>query len=359
MKVQTMRLKIILFIFHLSFFLFHWAACKEKTTAPPDNMPDTTSHDFTWRIDTLGTYGSVLYDVAVISEDDIWAVGEIHTNETDRFDSLGNWVNPYNAAHWNGGEWELKRIPYIYNGQPFYHSLNFALSFESGEVWFGGNGIVQWNGNRFSNVEIGPNAWGAVAINKMWGHTVNEVYIVGNEGAIAYYNGNAWQKLESGTTTNITDVWGNYNEKTKKTTVLATVSDRYSSGEYRLLSLSANGVRDTLDWNLSRRLNSVWFDENSPVYECGSGLRVHSDTGWVEIDISPWFTTRVRGIATNDIFVTGAFGLLMHYNGSTWLQYPEMVHYDGSLEGLSYKGNTMAAAGYTGNKALIITGYRP
>jgi len=65
---------------------------------------DTTSHEFTWTIDTIGIYGSVLYDVAMIDKNDIWAVGEIHTPETDRYDSLGNWVPPFNAVHWDGNE---------------------------------------------------------------------------------------------------------------------------------------------------------------------------------------------------------------------------------------------------------------
>ncbi|MDA3871728.1 MAG: hypothetical protein PF551_05180 [Candidatus Marinimicrobia bacterium] len=36
---------------------------------------DTTSHNFTWTIDTLGIYGSSLRDVAIIDENNIWVVG--------------------------------------------------------------------------------------------------------------------------------------------------------------------------------------------------------------------------------------------------------------------------------------------
>lgn len=49
---------------------------------------DTTSHNFTWQTFTFGDAGagsSVLYDVAIINENDIWAVDEIYMN-----DSLGN-----------------------------------------------------------------------------------------------------------------------------------------------------------------------------------------------------------------------------------------------------------------------------
>ncbi|NOX65840.1 MAG: hypothetical protein GXO85_08580 [Chlorobi bacterium] len=73
---------------------------------------DTTSHNFAWETYTFGGVNgsSYLKDVAIINENNIWAVGEIHTEETDQFDSNGVWVKPYNAIHWDGSTWELKRI---------------------------------------------------------------------------------------------------------------------------------------------------------------------------------------------------------------------------------------------------------
>ena len=68
---------------------------------------DTSSHDFQWEvIEFPSPYGSgVLYDVAVIDENDIWAVGEIYSDSAQP--SL-----PYNAVHWDGSQWELRRIFY-------------------------------------------------------------------------------------------------------------------------------------------------------------------------------------------------------------------------------------------------------
>ena len=69
---------------------------------------DTTSHNFTWQTFTFGQHSSsTLYDVAIINENNIWAVGEIYMN-----DSLGNPdPNLYNAVQWDGTSWELIRIP--------------------------------------------------------------------------------------------------------------------------------------------------------------------------------------------------------------------------------------------------------
>ncbi len=65
---------------------------------------DTTSHEFDWRVYTFGGQKgtSLFYDVAIIDENDIWAVGEIYTEDIDTYDSLGNWIDPYNAAHLDG-----------------------------------------------------------------------------------------------------------------------------------------------------------------------------------------------------------------------------------------------------------------
>ncbi|MBZ0181527.1 MAG: hypothetical protein K8F60_03660 [Melioribacteraceae bacterium] len=73
---------------------------------------DTTSHNFTWETFEFGGEGgsSYLRDVAIINENDIWAVGEIHTEETDQFDSNGVWIQPYNAVHWDGNTFETKLI---------------------------------------------------------------------------------------------------------------------------------------------------------------------------------------------------------------------------------------------------------
>jgi hypothetical protein len=59
-------------------------SCKEKAvqpvqTSPAEPKPDTTSHNFTWHIDTLGNFGSSssFNDVAIINDSLAYAVGEI------------------------------------------------------------------------------------------------------------------------------------------------------------------------------------------------------------------------------------------------------------------------------------------
>ncbi|MDA3871912.1 MAG: hypothetical protein PF551_06125, partial [Candidatus Marinimicrobia bacterium] len=101
---------------------------------------DTTSHDFTWEIDTLGNYGSILRDVAIIDENNIWVVGEIRTDSTN-----------YNAAHWNGEEWELIGINFFtFCEQTYVHPYpaRSIIAFNKNDIWISsGSQIAHWNGN--------------------------------------------------------------------------------------------------------------------------------------------------------------------------------------------------------------------
>lgn len=106
---------------------------------------DTTSHNFTWQTFTFGEAGaggSTLYDVAIINENDIWAVGEIYMN-----DSLGNPdPMPYNAVHWNGGEWEVKKITVNFRGYLITPPLEGAFAFSDTDIWFVGSLPIHGDG---------------------------------------------------------------------------------------------------------------------------------------------------------------------------------------------------------------------
>ena len=64
---------------------------------------DTTSHNFNYEAYVFGDQyqSSILFDVAIINENSIWAVGEIYL-----LDSIGQSIR-YNAVHWDGTEWKL------------------------------------------------------------------------------------------------------------------------------------------------------------------------------------------------------------------------------------------------------------
>ena len=91
-------------------------------------------------------------------------------------DSLGNPDSKrYNAVIWNGTKWSVIRIPYYFQGQPFYNPIQSVFTFGPSDVWFCGNGVVHFDGSSFIPVPIPTNVWGPYQMNKIWGSSSNDL----------------------------------------------------------------------------------------------------------------------------------------------------------------------------------------
>jgi hypothetical protein len=325
---------------------------------------DTTSHNFTWQIDTLGVTSSVLYDVAIINDTLAYAVGEMYLR-----DSTGQ-IDPqaWNAAKWNGQRWELLRIQfYTFCGQSGTGSYpaKAVFAFSPQEVWIamGGSQVVRWNGQSQSAPMCTP-----VSINKLWGESPSSVYAVGNGGGLAHYNGSTWQRLESGTDVYLTDVWGTPDG------VEVWTCGWDNSGGGVVLRLAGNIVQKIWDKQAPvphlvyrGKLNSLWSDGRSEFVLTGTGdVFRHSllDPRIVRRDqISlGHFAYALRGTARNDLLLAGDFSMIWHWNGSTWHKYQELTNTDDRLFALSLSHTQAIAVGtrFMGisHTGLVIRGRR-
>jgi len=299
----------------------------------------------------------VLRDVAIIDENNIWAVGDIYMN-----DSLGN-PDPtrYNLAFWDGNNWTIKRVPYYYQGQPFYNPIQTVFAFGPNDIWFGGNGVIHWNGNQYNPVPIPSSVWGPHQINKIWGTSSSDLYIVGNDGKIAYFNGSNWNRIESGTDLPINDNCGiNNNNETK---VLAVASNIYQFQDKKILLISSNGVTELPTIGLPLSLATIWFNNIYKSYVGGDGLyySYSQSNDWEKIELPLYYIYSIRGNRLNDIIVCGGFGYVGHFNGSSWINY--MGNGLGEILGNYYssaiKGNKVCAVGATvDGKAITVIGTR-
>jgi len=312
---------------------------------------DTTSHAFTWQTWTFGEHdASFLWDVVIIDENNILAVGEIYMN-----DSLGQ-PDPkrYNAIKWDGIHWGTIRIPYNYQGTSFYNPINSVLAFASNDIWFCGNGVIHWNGNNLIPVPIPTDVWGPFQMNKLWGRSNSELYLVGDEGNIAQYNGSLWTKIISGTETRINDVWGII-AKENKTILYCPVSSFFIPGDKKILKV-VDGKVDSVSWNRDIRLYSAWAVNENILYVCGEGAYVNKFGVWDEIDLYPVGTNSVRGNSSNDIFIVGDSGAIFHFNGVSWkmLNTPNNKGYSK----VAIRGNIVVICGNYHGKGLVEIGIR-
>ena len=366
-------------MFRLSFLLFLTLAfltgCKKPTEPPPpNNGPDTTSHDFIWTIDTLGDgNASILKDVCIIDENDVWAVGEIYLKDTS-----GAIEYPaYGAAHWDGVRWTLKRLPaqapsYVTNLVP-----TGVFAFGSNEIWLASGGVHRFNGtsvtdsywiNPFPGNPSPILSEGQRAL-RLWGKSSNDLYAVGSAGGIAHFDGTSWMKLESGTTVDLTDVWGSPDGS-----VVWACGYSSSYSESALLTLK-NGTSSTI-WSMTNPgspqpyaglIQSMWGPvDDSILIVGGEGLYLHRMDGTGEGHKLPLslgaFPGRVRGTSSSDVFIVGYGGMIWHFNGATWHKYESVSSPTLALYSVVSRGDLVLAVGaeHSGisSRAIITVGRR-
>ena len=324
---------------------------------------DTTSHNFTFETFTFGgTAGSsVLYDVAIINEDNIWAVGEIFVADTSI-----NGYTMYNAVRWDGVDWELKRIPYLFQGDSFYNPIYAVFTFGADDIWFGIGNLIHWDGIKYWS--IGISTIFPSLVNKIWGSSSNDLYVVGNNGSIVYYNGQSWHRIESGTLLNINDIWGDFNEKTQEWEILA-VAFNYPTGlDREIFRIKNNYVQNISTVPIMWPISTVWFISNRQYYVAGAGVyqkRLIQDGQWKNhvLDITTFTTTSIRGNSTNDVIGVGAFGDFLHFNGIGWKNdYEEPLLSNGSYTEVAVKSNLVVAVGSNqtslNSEAIVLIGRR-
>ncbi len=321
---------------------------------------DTTSHNFSFQTWTFGGQAGscVLNDVAIINENDIWAVGEIYL-----LDTLGQ-PDPdaYNLIHWNGIDWTLLRLQfYTFCGQPSTGSYptRSILAFSDTDIWItSGSQITHFDGvNQIKTVCI------PVSANKLWGTDDNNIYAVGQIGRIAHYQNGQWSSIESGTDLNFLDIYGTIDPNTNGQQILAVCTNNYPLGK-AIFKIDGNSATQISSAPIQWELYSCWFIPNRHYYVVGDGIYEKQNLlehNWKDkgFYITHYATTSIRGYGFNDVFIVGAFGEFLHFNGFTWKSYlPELGTINGSYGSVGIKGNLVAVTGFESAKAKIIIGKR-
>ncbi len=314
---------------------------------------DTTSHNFTWQTFTFGgEAGScTLYDVAIVDENNIWAVGEIYMN-----DSLGNPdPNAYNAVHWDGSKWELKRI-YYYGAcsAVYYPPLKAIWAFSASNIVVTNGGSIGWFDGKKVRLDCGINPLLTGAINKIWGSSSSNLYVVGNSGNIAHYDGMSWKKIESGTTSIINDVWG-INDKVGNSILYCPVSSFFEPGDKKILKITNNKV-DSFLWNKDVRLYSSWTAKENFLIVCGEGAFENKFGTWNQIALPEVGMNSVRGNNINDIFIVGDYGFISHFNGINWKVMSSPI--DKGYSKVNIKGDVVVICGQNQGYGIIEIGKR-
>ncbi len=322
---------------------------------------DTTSSNFTWQTYTFGNgvSSSDFEDVAIINDTLAYAVGAIYLNDsTGHTDPL-----PYNLAVWNGVSWQVKRVSVPFRGYTVTVPLYGTFAFSPAQVWLVGDIAVFGNGLSWVSNDIRSlTGDDSLLCEKCWGSKFNDMYFVGLNGGIVHYDGYTWNKIESGTTLDVHDIWGVTDKNSGSQEVLAVGSDAFTNNGVSILQLSASGASRLQTSTLpTTTLVGIWSADGKEWYVCGDGLYISRglDRPWQHItDIPSIFSESVRGTGPNDVFVVGDFGLVSHFNGVRWQTFPQLSFSNGQYNSVSVNGNTVIAVGEVGSYATVLIGKR-
>jgi len=315
---------------------------------------DTTSSNFTWQTYILGDgNSSTINDVAIVNDTLAYAVGAIYYKDsTEQFDPL-----PYNLIVWDGKNWSLKKATVNFRGSKVTSSIEGIFIFSNTDIWLMatdpilGDGI-NWIDYDIRNI-IGNNS---ITISKCWGKNNNNIFFIGNLGNIVHYYNDTWQKIESGTTLNITDVYGSPNSSDIYASLYNTSS---SLAGHDLLKITNNNrVYNLTTPNNLYEASSLWVDNKDILFIVGSGLFRKAYGNWKEInEFKMKSLTGIKANGLNDIFVIGSTRS-GHFNGKTWTIYNGLNFTSGLYYSIDFKNNMVIIAGYYGTRAIITVGIR-
>jgi len=181
-------------------------------------------------------------------------------------------------------------------------------------------------------------------INKMWGTSSSDLYAVGNNGNIARYDGKNWQKIESGTTLNIGDIWGMSDGKGGY--------DKYLAADNFMIKLDSKNQRTSFTIQQSGFINSLWAKTDHLIYTAGDGVTLFKNSNWERTD-NPELNLifRIRGEDYNNVSGLSANRKIYHFNGYTWLGIA--TEPNNTFIKVEITKKIIASVGWQGDKALI------
>ncbi len=307
-----------------------------------------------WRVVTSpnpGPESNFLNAVAVVSANDVWAIGYYPT---------GN-LSHMLFEHWDGSTWNVVPGP----DSPDVYYLLGAVAISSNDVWaVGAHGtagtlMVHWDGVQWSVVPS-PNvnsdyalAASAVSSDDVWAVGYSCCGVGSDRTLIKHWNGAHWSIVPSpnpGPYTNElhgvaaiawNDVWAVGTSNGQSLTL------NWDGSTWNVVpSPNVGGANNFLNSVVAVSPNDVWAVGNAD----GSTLTEHWDgSGW---DIVP-SPNPVQGyneldgvvaLSSNDVWAvgeTGAETLVLHWDGSAWARVPSpSPYYDHWLQSVAAISST-------------------
>jgi len=270
----------------------------------------------TWKPSYEGIPGRpTRYGVWASSPDDVFVLG--HTGSAIR------------------GGFDDRRIMH-FDGTAWSDQMDSGVSEHLKAIWGSGRNdifavgdqgaIVQYDGTRWAAMEPADKRTTLRDLNAVWGRSESEVYAVGDFGTILHYDGTRWAVMPSDTDLHLYGVWGD-----------ADCNQLYAVGAAGTILVYFNNRWHKMVAKTKAQLTGIWG------LPCGKGIFAvgapRADRQGVirytilRFDGKQWSLMdtpavepgkgklhAVWGSSGTDVFAVGADGVILHFDGKTWTE---------------------------------------
>ncbi len=318
---------------------------------------NTTGANFMWEIDTLGIPGDYLYAVWGTDTNNVWAVGRVNFNEGKTA------IIKWNGTEWSYHSWPLASIYSIYG---FSENDIWVVGESSNRSFIGHYKDGEWTEYRsdyfYSRGDTVYALWG------VWGASPDDVWAVGYNGTIVHWNGENWDKVESGTKANMTGIWGVSATEIYAVSPFIIIDNviHFEGNTFLYDGESWSNIQSEVGES-SGPLRQTQFYPNGCGVAVGRNVYIKDNTGWhLQVEVprigNQW--GRVGGTNINDVMILGIDGSvtsrIMHYNGEHW----ETISINGSttipmiIGGVQLFKKKVFIVGKNNNHIIIYRGER-
>ncbi|MDQ5824581.1 MAG: S-layer homology domain-containing protein [Chloroflexota bacterium] len=327
---------------------FSQASCPTSTSTPTNtatrtatathtSTPSATSTAFPscgtyWRTvsspNVQGDTEVYMDDVAIISPNDVWAIGE---------SGQSRWGERLHILHWNGTQWSTSTPPAMNIWQIFPRSISASAS---NNVWvvgrYGGQPfhfLMKWDGTQWSQVQLPSSLTNlSIELESVVALAPDNVWAAGtayagarNETLIIHWDGTQWSRVAS-PNQGTHDNYLNEITAVSATDLWAVGRYEFEDGDYLPLTLHWNGTQ--------------WSTVDSPI---------PGDEGML---------FSVDAASANDVWALGTYWdtesehiLTMHWNGTSWTRHASPYPPNG------YSVNPRSIAVVSPNEAWLVGDY--
>lgn len=277
-----------------------------------------------------------------------------------------------NAIKWNGISYEYSKIKIKSSSSDtsYIDPLQTAIAFSENDIWVFTHtgGYSRFDGSNWSTSRM-PLESRKGSITKVWGFSSDDLYLIGRNGSITHYDGQNFTLMESGTDADLFDIHGYIHPVTGEKTVWINCAD-WPKGQPDLLKLSNDS------WNQEWYINNPGIDN----FQIPHNIQVLDEKFLI---LSVWGGASNGGIlvlfnqnnlrqyfvltkhfiwdygmsytSLNNLFITGSWGELEHYDGKNIMMRDAAVHGGNNYE-IETTGNLTFAIGLLYQEALFIHG---